>query len=208
MKGLLLKDFYQATRYCRSYLLIAVVFLAVSVFNSGNSFFIFYPCLIWGMIPATLLAYDERSHWQELAATLPVSRAQFVSAKYLLSLLGQLAMLVLTGICQILRMKREGGVQPTELFTLLASVFLLAALGSSVSLPFMFKLGVERGRGAYYFMIGVVCAAGVLGAKIFEEQEAVGFSVAAIPLLLLAGCAVTAVSWVLSVKFYQRRELH
>lgn len=63
MKGLLLKDWYMMKKYCRAYLLIAVVFIAVSLFSNDNMFFVFYPCLLCGMIPVNLLAYDERSRW-------------------------------------------------------------------------------------------------------------------------------------------------
>ena len=31
-------------------------------------------------------------------------------------------------------------------------------------LPFMFKLGVEKGRAAYYGMIGLVCAGSVVSS--------------------------------------------
>ena len=43
MRGLLLKDLYMMAKYCRAYLLMAVVFVAVSLFSSDNLFFIFYP---------------------------------------------------------------------------------------------------------------------------------------------------------------------
>ena len=62
MKGLLLKDWYMMKKYCRAYLLIAVVFIAVSLGNEDNMFFVFYPCLLCGMIPVNLLGYDERNN--------------------------------------------------------------------------------------------------------------------------------------------------
>ena len=63
MRGLLLKDIYMAAKYCRAYLLLAVVFIPVSFASSENLFMIFYPCLLCGMIPVNLLGYDERSRW-------------------------------------------------------------------------------------------------------------------------------------------------
>ncbi|MDE7281371.1 MAG: ABC-2 transporter permease, partial [Ruminiclostridium sp.] len=63
MKGLILKDLYMTVKYCRIYLLIAVVFIAVSFVGNDSLFFIFYPCLFCGMIPVSLLGYDERSRW-------------------------------------------------------------------------------------------------------------------------------------------------
>ena len=87
MKGLLLKDFYMMLKYCRSYLLIAVVFFAMSFMSTENLIFIFYPCVISAMLPVTLLSIDERSRWLPYAATLPVTRAQIVSEKYLFGLI-------------------------------------------------------------------------------------------------------------------------
>ena len=85
MKGLLLKDLYMVVKYCKAYLLIAVVFLAVSLMGSDNLFFIFYPCLLCGMIPVNLLAYDERSRWPQYCGTLPYTKGQIVSGKYLMA---------------------------------------------------------------------------------------------------------------------------
>ena len=81
MKGLLLKDLYMMRKYCRSYLLIAVVFIALSFASNQNLFFVFYPCLLCGMIPVNLLGYDERSRWLQYSGTMPYTRAQIVSCK-------------------------------------------------------------------------------------------------------------------------------
>ena len=89
MKGLLLKDWYMMKKYCRSYVLIAVVFIALSLVSSGNMFFVFYPCLLCGIIPVNLLGYDERSRWMQYSGTLPYTKRQIVSAKYLIGLLAQ-----------------------------------------------------------------------------------------------------------------------
>ena len=86
MKGLLLKDLYMAAKYCRSILLVIVVFLSISFLGEDNLIFGFYPCLFCGMIPASLLSYDERSKWNVYCGTLPYTRAQFVSVKYLFGL--------------------------------------------------------------------------------------------------------------------------
>ena len=39
MKGLLLKDFYLSWRYCRAFIVIVAVFLAVSFTGDDNIFF-------------------------------------------------------------------------------------------------------------------------------------------------------------------------
>ena len=74
MKGLLLKDWYMMKMYCKSYHFIAVVFVALSLVSNGNMFFVFYPCLLCGMIPVNLLGYDERSRWMQYSGTMPFTK--------------------------------------------------------------------------------------------------------------------------------------
>ena len=127
MKGLLLKDWYMIKTYCKLYLVMAVLFLAASFVSSDNLFFVFYPCLLCGMIPVNLLAYDERSHWTQYSCTLPYTRAQLVCAKYLVGLFCQLAVLLGAGIVQSLKM----GFTP-DLGVLMLSMEDLGALAEAL----------------------------------------------------------------------------
>lgn len=202
MKGLLLKDLYMSAKYFRTYLLIVAVFLALSWFSSENMFVVFYPCLICGIIPVNLLAYDERSKWDVYSGTLPCTRAQIVSVKYLIGLLAQVAILAITGIVQAIRL----GVN-ADYAVLMAMLMITSFVSASIPLPFMFKLGVEKGRIAYYVMIGLVCGGSVLAAVFFDGLDAtISFS-GILPVLCLASVAVYALSWYLSIKFYRAREI-
>ncbi len=208
MKGLLLKDWYMMKKYCRAYLLIAAVFIAVSLFSNDNLFFIFYPCLLCGMIPVNLLGYDERSRWMQYSGTLPYTKTQIVSAKYLIGLFAQVAMLIVTGIAQGIKMTVIGNFILGEFVVLMLLMLIVATLTSSISLPFIFKLGVEKGRTAYYVMIGFVCGASVLATSFFRGQLVAEVQ----PNAILAGLAVIGVgvyilSWYLSVVFFKKREI-
>ncbi|MBR6571069.1 MAG: ABC-2 transporter permease [Clostridia bacterium] len=208
MKGLLLKDWYMMKKYCRAYLLIAVVFIAVSFFNAENMFFVFYPCLLCSMIPVNLLAYDERSRWMLYSCTLPCSKAQLVSAKYLIGLFSQAAILLATAVAQGMRMALNGCFQLQEFVFLLMMLFTIATISSSISMPFVFKLGVEKGRIAYYVMIGFVCAASIVASKLFQSDlQAQVRPNLPLTALALAGVGAYALSWALSIRFYQKREL-
>lgn len=208
MKGLLLKDFYMAKKYCRSYLLIAAVFIAISCINYDNMFFVFYPCLLCGMIPVNLLGYDERSRWMQYSGTLPYTKAQLVSSKYLIGLFAQFAMLLVTGIAQGVRMRMSGSFMVNDFVVLMLTMFIVAAIASSISLPFIFKLGVERGRIAYYVMLGIVGAASAAASGLFSTGLRAkiapnGF----LAILCLAGIGIYALSWYLSIMFYKKREI-
>ena len=199
MKGLLLKDLYMLRAYCKSYVLVVVVFLGAS-FIGENTFFIYYPCLLCGMIPVNLLAYDEKSRFLQYSAALPVSKRTFVSEKYLMGLFSQAAVLLLTGLV------RSIGGAPEGFLVMMLSLLLVSMLASSIPLPLIFRNGVEKGRIAYYVMIGIVCGAGILFSEMFKVKST---HLSGIVFALLAGLGIClyGFSWYLSVKFYERREL-
>ena len=74
-------------------------------------------------------------------------------------------------------------------------------------MPFVFKLGVEKGRLAYYVMVGVVCGGSVVASNVFRGQMQSEMQVnAPLTVVALVCIGIYALSWYLSVVFYQKRE--
>ncbi len=208
MKGLLLKDLYMMKKYCKTYLLIMVVFIAVSFASSENLFFVFYPCLLCGMIPVNLLGYDERSRWLQYSETMPYSKEQIVSGKYLIGLGTQGTILLITGISQAIRMSISGTFVLGEYLVFMMLLLTMSLLASSITLPFIFKLGVEKGRMAYYIMIGIVCAGSVVSSNLLSNGIQAEIRLNGIlPVVCLVGIGIYTLSWYLSIVFYKKREL-
>jgi len=208
MKGLLLKDFYMIMKYCRLYLLIAAAFILGSLGSDDTFFFIFYPCLISGMIPVTLLGYDERSKWCQYCGTLPYSKTQIVSGKYFIGLFVQIAVIALSAVAQAFRMNIHGIFDTKSYLMLMELLLIMSFFSSSIALPFMFKYGVEKGRIAYFMMIGVVCAGSIMGASLFRAMEINEVSVGAwLWIFCIAAMVLYALSWYLSIVFYRKREV-
>jgi len=207
MKGLLLKDWYMMKKYCRYYLFVSIGFIILSMMSSGNMFFIFYPCLLCGMIPVNLLGYDERSRWTEYVGTLPYTKTQIVSVKYLTGLFTQIAVLIVICIAQGVKMGIEGNFVLKEFLVLMMLLLIMTSVASSLTLPFVFKYGVEKGRGAYYVMIGVACAGSIIATTIFKDsmQNEIQLN-AVLPSACLAGIGIYVLSWYLSIVFYENRE--
>ena len=206
MKGLILKDLYMMKRYMRSYLLMMVLFMGIAAMDPGNMFFVYYPCMLSGMVPTSLLGYDERSKWEAYAGTMPCTRAQIVSVKYLLGVILLTVVLLLTAIVQGIVML-PGGDWAGYLI-LLEMLVILGCISSSVTMPFMFKFGVEKGRMAYYVMIGLICAgSGIAGSLFNSGIQYIPGSNVVMPVLTLAAMSVYALSWWLSIRFYEKREL-
>ena len=75
MSALFLNDMYMLKKYCRSVLLMVVIFWGTAIFaGDGNLFWIFFPVIVGSITPATLLSYDEKFHWNQYCDTLPLWR--------------------------------------------------------------------------------------------------------------------------------------
>ncbi len=208
MKGLLLKDFYMTMKHCKAYLLIVAAFIFGSVGSDDNLFFIFYPCLMSGMIPVTLLGYDETSKWSQYCGTLPYTKTQIVSGKYCIGLFAQFAVIALSALAQAVKMNIKGTFDGKSYLMLMALLLILSGLSFSITLPVIFKFGVEKGRMAYYIMIGVVCGGTVAAASLFRHMETIEFPAGVLlPLLCIAAVTIFALSWYLSIVFYKKREV-
>ena len=215
MKGLLLKDLYMSEKYCRVFLLIVVVFFGMSLMSGPGFFLLAYPCILMGLIPASLISYDEREKWDVYSGTLPCSRRQLVSCKYLVGLIGELPVICITTVLYALGLFRMGVFDPHAVLGMAAVFLLLGLIGPAATLPFMFRFGAEKGRIAYFAVIILLCGvsaafgsiqvSGVgenaLTAGIVMPQAGVSLFLAVLAVLLYV------VSWRLSIAFYKKREL-
>ncbi len=205
MKGLIRKDLYMLWRYGRTLLLISVAFLVFSTLSDGdNFFFVVYPVLFGGILPVTLISYEERDGWNRNCDTMPVSRRTVVSERYLMTL-GCFLLLYLLTLTVHGAVLIPGGKGALVLqMAALLPCFGLAA--PAVMLPVTLRWGVEKGRLAYYVILGVTLAAGIfLFDSISDMSTAVqapGLEAApGLTLLLFGG------SWLLSMRIYEKREL-
>ena len=162
MKGLLIKDIYLAIRHCGILFVVALVFLAVSMAGENNSFFAVFPSVFAGIVPLTVMGYDEQSRWNEYADGLPYSRAQTVSVKYILGLIGCILFSLLAVLALAARGALTGGTtDASEIFAYGAVCLAVGVLFPTLTLPFFFRFGVNKGRGppTYPHMPPVSCSA-------------------------------------------------
>lgn len=209
MKGLLLKDFYLLKKYCWAFLIFVVLFAAGSI-TTDIPLFVFYPCLLTGVLPMTLQSYDEREKWTVYSGTLPYTKAQLVSAKYIMGLLLSTFALVLAMIAQIVKMMRNGSFSAEGFLTILIVEIGVGLFPSSILLPFVFRLGAEKARLAYYCLIGVICGMSVFLTSLLVFEEGVTQPAINPPALVLVGLGAVvfyALSWLLSIFWYQKREI-
>ncbi len=207
MKALLYKDFVALWKYCKGYFAMCVCFLISHVFVEDMVFFRIYPMIFMGMLPSTLIAYDERDKWENLALTMPLSRKQIVTEKYLVGLILQLGTLAATGVSVFLHGVMHHSLDLDSLMMDLLTSWVLAMAAPSLMLPPVFKVGSEKGRLAYTLMMVLVMAAGVggvVGLSLIEGTLEMGFLSVILIAVIVLGMYPT--SWLLSLHWYQKRE--
>ncbi len=206
MKGLLLKDFYSVWADLKAFLLLNGILIIAARFSEATSFMLYYPCILSGMIAMTLVSYDESAKWHIYALTLPYTRAQLVSSKYLVGLsIGGLTV-VATCLVQLPR-----PITSFELLGILFTMLPMTLLPTALLLPFIYKLGSEKGRMAYYMVLGGFCGIASLlsntnsltgnGSISLVQDARVG-----IPVVLISAL-IYAASWWLSIHVFQKRDL-
>lgn len=201
MKALIIKDTYVIWRQMKYFLILILIFSALpSGFN--NAFAVIYT----SMLPYTALAYDERSKWDQLAAMMPYSTRDMVLGKYVFGWLCIGAAAVLSGLLQMAL-----SLVVDRVF--LPGVMVLSVLGAvcilAISLPLMFRMGVEKGRLAMFLVIFLVCGAAGAIAHIAESVGSgtvFAFQGPVLGVTLLAALVLTTVSVPLSMRFYTKRQ--
>lgn len=193
MKALVRKDFYVLWKQMRMFLLIMVLLSVVG--GIFNSVFVVVWC---AMLPYTAMAYDERSHWDQLAAMMPYSKRDIVLSKYVLGWLCMAAAMVLSLVFQ---MAASAFTHESPTLSALAMSFLGGVIALDITLPMVLRFGVERGRWGFMVIIFGVAALGGAIAGMAEELPNISLPVMA--LLPLAAVAATVGSVPLSMKLYK-----
>ena len=212
MKGLLLKDAYQMWCYTRWIILASIAMMLVGVFSmkDGSNFFMLYSGLMLGMLPMTLLAYDQNSRFSTYCAALPVTKEQLVGGKYLIGLCG-MALAELLSMAALAAAQLLWGTVTVQItVATLLQVAMLTLLGNMILLPLTYRFGYEKAKYVYYLCIGMlgslmgiaVSSDGTLLDSILPAQGS-GLVLVAV---LAAVLVLYAASWRLSVAWYGKVE--
>ena len=153
MSALLLKDYYVIFRQMKIFLLLILVFSCIP-----GTFYSTFAVVYASMLPYTALAYDERSKWDQLAAMMPYSARDVVLSKYVFGWIGVAIAAAATFVLQtILSFVWLSDVTGPSVPVILLSVCVAVCI-LDITLPMMFRFGVEKGRLAMFLIIFLVCA--------------------------------------------------
>ena len=198
MSALILKDYYVIFRQMRIFLLLVLVFSCIP-----GAFYSTFAVVYASMLPYTALAYDERSHWDQMAAMMPYSDRDLVLSKYVFGWLSTAAAAAASFVLQTVLAAVWPGAEGPSVPVILLSVCVAVCI-LDITLPMMFRFGVEKARLAMFLIIFLVCAgAGAISVIDQSGGPDFGFQMWAPPAVAVV---MTAVSVPLSVRFYGRRK--
>ncbi|WP_369281916.1 ABC-2 transporter permease [Oscillibacter sp. GMB15532] len=205
MKALLKKDIFVLLRQMRMFLLMIAIF---AVIPRGNM--TVFAIVYCGMLPYTAMAYDERSKWDDLAAMMPYTASDVVMSKYVLGWLAVGCATVLSALSNfLLGLFVTTDLSSAALLPYMCMGFLMMA----VTMPIMFRFGVEKGR-MFFILLMVFVAVGGAGlvAGLVDSGESgeipktmLAFVQVGIPVL---SAALTAASIPLSMAMYKKHRYH
>lgn len=197
MSALILKDYYVIFRQMRIFLLLVLVFSCIP-----GAFYSTFAVVYASMLPYTALAYDERSHWDQMAAMMPYADRDIVLGKYVFGWLSTAAAAAASFVLQTVLAAVWPGAEGPSVPVILLSVCVAVCI-LDITLPMMFRFGVEKARLAMFLIIFLVCAgAGAISVIDQSGGPDFGFQMWA---PLAVAVVMTAVSVPLSVRFYGRR---
>ena len=212
MKGLLLKDAYQIWHYAKGVIVAAVVMMLVGVLSmkGGSNFFMMYGGLMLGILPMTLLTYDQNSRFSAYSAALPVTKEQLVGGKYLIGLCGMVLAELLSMAALAAAQLLWGTVTVQLTVATLLQVAMLTLLGNVILLPLTYRFGYQKARYVYYLCIGLL--ASLMGYFVSSGDNALDSILTAqgsglvLVAVLAAVLVLYAASWRLSVAWYGKAE--
>ena len=219
MIGLLRKDQTLLwTTYNKNFLVVLLCYTAM-IFASDSLIFVMYALIfLGGLYVSSTLTLDEQSQWDTYARTLPVTAAQIVGSKYLLSVAWTLICFLLSqSLCSLSGLAR--GNLADQWHNYLAgnlAATALVFLYNALTLPLSYKFGAAKARSVTIVATGVLVGVSVLGiGQLLRTSDAEQInlipvdSVLGVFLVLLAFLAVSLVlffiSWLVSTAIYRNK---
>lgn len=219
MIGLLRKDQTLLwTTYNKNFLVVLLCYSAM-IFASDSLIFVMYALIfLGGLYVSSTLTLDEQSQWDTYARTLPVTAAQIVGSKYLLSVAWTLICFLLSqSLCSLSGLAR--GDLADQWHNYLAgnlAATALVFLYNALTLPLSYKFGAAKARSVTIMATGVLVGVSVLGiGQLLRTTDAEQINLIPVDsalgvfLVLLAFLAVSLVlfliSWLVSTAIYRNK---
>ncbi len=210
MKALLLKELIMLKKGAATLLIFLGCFGLIG--PAGNPTMLLLIPLFSAVLLYGHINYDEQSKWQQYSIALPYGRKMIVSSKYLTMVIAAVFSTVL--VVLLYGVTVAIGKAEFTLKDLIGYAILSLAIGiiyPTFFLPLAYKFNSEKGRLIMMFLNG---ASGAIAVFLLSVIEATGIVAKLsnytniLPYIAIAAVLVLfALSWLISVKIYEKRDL-
>ena len=152
MKGLLLKDILNfKNQQGKTFVFLIALYFLLALQMKSSSFFAGLWVMLGATLPISSIAYDEKAKWEKYALTMPITRKELVTSKYVLSFL----FIILGNLLSLPFIYLIDKKLDTE--NLLTALVLMAMgiLFNSIMLPFTFRFGSENTRVIMILVVAI-----------------------------------------------------
>lgn len=175
MKGLIIKDLLNLRKHLKILLLFMVLYGFLSYRNGDPTLLIMMVAFYINLMVITSMTEDEMAQWDRLALAMPISRKVMVKSKYVLSILLLGAGIIpATGLAYII-MNIKGTLNISKLGMTSYGAFAIALIFVVVSIPLIYKYGVEKTRLLVFSIVAIPVAAGfiieTLGIPLPDKEQ-------------------------------------
>lgn len=210
MFGLILKDLYTIRLYAKQLLVLFVFFILISMGLDHAALFIGSMfAMLFMMMSIYTFSYDAMCKWDRYAQTMPVSKRNIVTSKYMFSLFLNITGILFSFLISLIMLQWKPMEDFTLKYLLLTDGFLfcIMVLFSSILLPFVFRFGVEKARLIIIAIFAIPSAGFVILSRIgvqLDDLNTLFFIAKLLPFFTLV---VLLLSYSLSVHIYSRKEI-
>ncbi|WKY43838.1 ABC-2 transporter permease [Eubacteriaceae bacterium ES2] len=213
MKGLMIKDFINLQTTLKRLLPIMALWMVIFLPN-GNATFFGVLIMMMTMMVVTTISYDDLAKWDSYALTMPVSRKEVVTSKYVVMLLLDglgVAMALIVGLIGVMILKNSSWEEMLAVLVIIASIGLIAG---STMLPLIYYFGTEKARIIIILVAMVPTGLVLLLSGMLSEQQwqwltNIGADISLS--MIIIGLAVfsafyVACSYMISKRIYEKKE--
>lgn len=162
MKGLIIKDLLNLRKYIKTMFLFLIVYSLMAYRNGNTLILMLMVSLLITMMVITSMTEDESVKWDRFALAMPISRKTIVNSKYLLLILLLSAGIIpATGLSYII-MYIKGTIKLSEIWLTSYGALSMCLIYIGVSIPFIYKYGVEKTRILTFIIVAIPVAIGFI----------------------------------------------
>ena len=213
MKGLLVKEKCSLWNTCKTFLIIPLFFYAalvvVGMRQKGvniDGFPIGMVYMMMGLMPISVINQEMASRWHIHAMTLPYSRTQIVSAKYITVLIINLLTTVVSAAVLVICMAAFNNGSAEAILKMLFGGIGMGLMPAVVFLPASYKY--YDTVGGKRMIISIVAGASIGVSNMFIMERAQKSSLFGGGFVFMCLMIVLfIVSWILSIAFFRKKDV-